>query len=99
MTIVEECSSALVGVGATMAPSSQVWNGIWAALVIAASASIAVGNITALGAIWPSETKRSSSITLEVTPMKMRAIWNAMPPMRFIQIWRNALCVASGVRV
>ena len=28
LTMVDECRSALVGVGATMAPSSQVWNGI-----------------------------------------------------------------------
>lgn len=28
LTIVEECSRALVGVGATIAPSSQVWKGI-----------------------------------------------------------------------
>ena len=27
-TMVELCSNALVGVGATMAPSSHVWNGI-----------------------------------------------------------------------
>ena len=32
-TIVEECSKAEVGVGATMAPSSQPENGIMAALV------------------------------------------------------------------
>ena len=28
LTMVDECRSAEVGVGATMAPSSQVWNGI-----------------------------------------------------------------------
>ena len=34
--MVDECSNADVGVGATMAPSSQLWKGIWAALVNAA---------------------------------------------------------------
>ena len=38
LTMVEECRSAEVGVGATMAPSSQVWNGICAALVMPANA-------------------------------------------------------------
>ena len=33
LTMVDECSRALVGVGATMAPSSQRWKGICAALV------------------------------------------------------------------
>ncbi len=42
-TIVEECSSAEVGVGATIAPKSQLWKGNCAALVKAASASSSTG--------------------------------------------------------
>ncbi len=41
--MVEECRSALVGVGATIAPRSHVWNGICAAFVIPANASRATG--------------------------------------------------------
>ena len=37
------CSSALEGVGATIAPSSQEENGIWADLVRAAKASSTTG--------------------------------------------------------
>ena len=37
-TIVEECRSAEVGVGATIAPRSHVWKGICAALVMPANA-------------------------------------------------------------
>ena len=33
LTMVEECSRAETGVGATIAPHSQLWNGTWAALV------------------------------------------------------------------
>ena len=39
LTIVDECSSADVGVGATMAPSSHVWKGICADLTIPARQS------------------------------------------------------------
>ncbi len=46
--MVAECSSALVGVGATMAPSSQPQKGICALLVRAANASRATGVSTAL---------------------------------------------------
>ena len=42
-TMVEECRSALVGVGATIAPKSHVWNGICAAFVMPANASSATG--------------------------------------------------------
>ena len=43
LTIVDECSNADVGVGATMAPRSQLWKGICAALVNAASANRSKG--------------------------------------------------------
>ena len=52
-TMVDECSSALVGVGATMAPSSQVWNGIWAAFVMPANASSTTGTTTSAGFVTP----------------------------------------------
>ena len=48
-TMVEECSSADVGVGATMAPRSHVWNGICAALVRPANASAVTGSTTMPG--------------------------------------------------
>ncbi|OPX61015.1 MAG: hypothetical protein A4E29_01015 [Methanomassiliicoccales archaeon PtaB.Bin134] len=43
LTIVAECSSAETGVGATIAPSNQDWNGACADLVRAATESIARG--------------------------------------------------------
>ena len=43
LTIVEECSNAEVGVGATIAPSSQLLKGICAAFVIPANARNAAG--------------------------------------------------------
>ena len=45
-TMVEECSKAEVGVGATIAPSSQLEKGICAALVIPANTSSAAGTTT-----------------------------------------------------
>ena len=50
LTIVEEWSRAEVGVGATIAPRSQVWNGIWAAFVMPARASSAAGRAATTGA-------------------------------------------------
>jgi hypothetical protein len=44
-TIVEECSNALTGVGATMAPKSQLENGICAPFIKAAIAINATGKI------------------------------------------------------
>ena len=41
LTIVLECNRADTGVGATMAPSSQLWKGNWADLVKAAKQSSA----------------------------------------------------------
>ena len=43
LTMVELWSRAEVGVGATMAPSSHDWKGIWAALVKPARASSSTG--------------------------------------------------------
>ena len=47
--MVEEWSRADVGVGATIAPRSQVWNGIWAAFVRPANASAVTGSTTNVG--------------------------------------------------
>ena len=49
LTMVDEWSSAEVGVGATMAPSSHVWNGICAAFVRPANASAHTGSTTSAG--------------------------------------------------
>ena len=69
LTIVEEWSRALVGVGATMAPSSQVWKGICAAFVSAAKESRPSGSIAKLGLMRPMLTKRSSSMMPTVEPV------------------------------
>ena len=52
-TMVEECNSAEVGVGATMAPRSQVWNGICAALVMPAKARAVTAKVVRAGLFWP----------------------------------------------
>ena len=51
--MVEECRRALVGVGATMAPRSQVWNGICAALVMPAKARAVTARPVRAGLFWP----------------------------------------------
>ena len=56
LTIVEECSRADVGVGATIAPSSHVWKGICAAFVMPANASKVTGSMTSAGKAAPSST-------------------------------------------
>lgn len=55
--MVEECKSAEVGVGATMAPRSQVWNGICAALVMPAKASAVTAKVVRAGLFWPMTRK------------------------------------------
>ena len=69
LTIVEECKRALVGVGATMAPSNHVWKGIWAALVSAAKASSASGSMARLAEAPPRLTKVLSSRVCICEPM------------------------------
>ena len=64
-TIVDEWSKALVGVGATMAPSSHVWKGICAALVRPANASAQVGSATRAGAALPTcRNSRKESVPI-----------------------------------
>ena len=52
MTMVALCSSALEGVGATIAPSSQEEKGIWADLVRAAKASSTTGMAAPNATTW-----------------------------------------------
>ena len=93
MTIVALCSSALEGVGATIAPSSQEENGSCADLVSPASASSATG-ITA-----PAATTSPSCTVPAVAAATAIAIAKPSPPSRFIHSARKLLCTASSVRV
>ena len=100
--MVDECSRALVGVGATMAPNSQVWNGICAALVSAASDNRMTGITSSADCAVPAP---ESSIIPEMvsgmplTRRNIRPAKNAMPPSMFRMIWVKAFLMASGVRV
>ena len=98
-TMVEECSSAEVGVGATMAPSSQVWNGICAAFVTPANASAVAGSAASTGNAEPSCKNSSMDSVPNCTAMAYRPTKKPRPPARFMTIWRNALRMASSVRV
>ena len=90
MTIVLECSSADTGVGATIAPSSQLWNGICADLANAASARSAIGVMAraAMMAVRDSAPFDLAAIAASVS---------AKPPIRFSKIARAAFFFASGV--
>ena len=48
LTIVAECRYVLTGVGATIAPGSQEWNGIWADFVNAPSRISTRATVTAV---------------------------------------------------
>lgn len=85
-TMVDECRSALVGVGATIAPNSQVWNGICAALVMPARLKHVSGNTTSAGANVPMTMKSRKSTVLNSSTMKKSAARNAMPPTMFMTI-------------
>ena len=98
-TMVEECSSADVGVGATMAPRSHVWNGICAALVRPANASAVTGSTTMPGLAMPICRNSRNDSVLNWMAMTYRAARKAMPPSRFMMIWRKAFLMASSVRV
>ena len=98
-TIVDEWSRAEVGVGATMAPSSHVWKGIWAALVSPANARAHTATVTSSGCSNPMSKNRSN----DSVPVRMTARNSAtrkpMPPAMFMMICLNALLTASSVRV
>ena len=62
LTMVDECSNAEVGVGATIAPSSQVWKGICAAFVMPAKLKQVSGRTTRAGATVPNTIKSVKSM-------------------------------------
>ena len=100
--MVDECSRALVGVGATMAPNSQVWNGICAALVSAASDSRTTGITSSADCAVPAPESPIMPEMVNGMPLTCRNIRpakNAMPPSMFRMIWVKAFLMASGVRV
>ena len=91
-----ECSSADTGVGATMAPSSQLEKGSWADFVMPAKQSRAAGSSA-------SECFEVISACNSMLPLWR---WNhtmasakAKPPARFITSARKAFCRASSVPV
>ena len=100
--MVDECSRALVGVGATMAPSSQAWNGICAALVRAASDSSRTGSTSSADCALPTPASLiipEMVIGMPLTCRYMSPAKNAMPPSMLRMIWVKAFLMASGVRV
>ena len=91
-----------MGVGATMAPSSQVWNGIWAALVRAASDSRTTGITSSADCAVPAPESSIMPEMVSGMSLKCRNIRpakNAMPPNMLRMIWVKAFLMASGVRV
>ena len=98
-TMVDECSRALVGVGATMAPRSQVWKGIWAAFVMPAKARAVTAKVTMAGSFTPMTRKSKNENVPTVMAQEYRAARKPRPPARFMTIWRKALLMASSVRV
>ena len=97
-TIVEECSKAEVGVGATMAPSSQPENGIMAALVKPQKTSSATAISTGCE-LRPRLISMESSTDSYSAPSQRMAAANATPPSRFIQRALNEFSTASSVCV
>ena len=100
--MVDECSRALVGVGATIAPSSQVWNGICAALVSAASDSRMTGITSSADCVVsaPESSIMPEMVSgMPLTCRYMRPAKNAIPPSMLRMIWVKAFLMASGVRV
>ena len=91
-----ECSSAEVGVGATMAPKSHLENGICADLVSAAKASIATGN-RATDGIAENISSCEILVSSITSTLKSIAAMKPQPPKRFIQSALNEFVTASGV--
>ena len=98
-TMVDECSRALVGVGATMAPRSQVWKGICAAFVMPAKARAQAARVTSAGLLAPMTRKSKNENVPTVIAQEYSATKKPRPPARFMMIWRKALAMASSVRV
>ena len=100
LTMVEEWSSALVGVGATMAPSSQRWNGICAALVRPATESSMRGTMSRSAWVpFPAAIRLVSDMGSPAACTRMSAARNARPPTMLRLICVNEFLIASGVRV
>ena len=97
-TMVEECSSAEVGVGATIAPSSQPEKGIMAALVKPQKTNRATIISTGF-APCPSFSSAESSTVWYCTPSQTIAAAKATPPSRFIHKALKELLMASSVWV
>ena len=96
LTIVAECKSAEVGVGATIAPSSQPEKGSCADLVSAAKASIAAGNIAMAGSA--AKSRSCDILVISMIPTQnMMAAMNPHPPRRFIQSALKEFVTASPV--
>ena len=95
-TMVLECSSADTGVGATIAPSSQLENGSCADLVMPAKQSRAAGSSASAGF-------EVISVCNSMLPLwrwnQTIAAANASPPARFITNARSAFCFACSVCV
>ena len=94
--MVLECNSADTGVGATIAPSSQLENGSWADFVMPAKHNSAAGRSTR-------DCLEASRACNSMRPVcrcsHTMAIAKASPPARFITSARNALRFASSVCV
>ena len=98
--MVEECSKALVGVGATMAPSSQRWNGICAALVRPATERSMSGKMSS--SAWEPSPAAMIPVSDRGRPaawIRMSAARNARPPTMLRLICVKEFLMASGVRV
>ncbi len=99
-TMVDECSSAEVGVGATMAPSSHVWNGICAALVRPANASARDRQHDQRRVLDADLQELEERQRAQLDGAQVRAPpGSPRPPSRFMMIWRKAFLMASSVRV
>ena len=99
LTIVDEWSNADVGVGATIAPSSQLLNGICAAFVIPANAKNAAGTAIRSPYTVPIRSIVLSSTVWNTVPRITIPTANPRPPRRFMISALNALFVASSVFV
>ena len=96
----EEWSRALVGVGATMAPRSQLWNGICAAFVRPATESSRIGKMsTAAWVVLAVSMNAASESSIPPKWSMMRAARKARPPIMLRLIWRKEFLMASSVRV
>ena len=98
--MVEECKSAETGVGATIAPHSQLWNGICADFVNPAKHMSAMGKSMTLAAFPPMVPSLSTALRLSSCPefaRSKRASTKPTPPSIFIHKALDAFFIAVGV--